>query len=102
MQTDKYQLQTTEIPKRAFKVSTDLIVEMPTSHYGNKNILVMVDNLTSWPMVKSIPDKEATTVANAIFEKLILEHGRTEILLSDNGKEFHKLHFGLCLPGIWD
>ena len=73
MQADKYQLQTTEIPKRAFaKVSIDLIVEMPTSHYGNKNILVMVDHLTSWPMVKTIPDKEATTVANAIFEKLIL------------------------------
>ena len=76
MQADKYQLRTTEIPKRAFaKVSIDVIVEMPTSHYGNKNILVMVDHLTSWPMVKAIPDKEATTVANAIFEKLILEHG---------------------------
>ena len=65
MQADKYQLQTTETPKRAFaKVSIDLIVEMPTSHYGNKNILVMVGHLTSWPMVKAIPDKEATTVTN--------------------------------------
>ena len=89
MQADKFQLQTTEIPKRAFaKMSIDLIVEMPTSYYGNKNILVMADHLTSWPIVKAIPDKEATTVANAIFEKLILEHGSPEILLSDNGKEF--------------
>ena len=89
MQADKYQLQMTEIPRRAFaKVSIDLIVEMPPSHYGNKNILVMVDHLTSWPMVKTIPDKEATTVAYAIFEKLILEHESPEILLSDNGKEF--------------
>ena len=48
----------------------------------------MVDHLTSWPMVKAIPDKEATTVANVIFEKLMLEHGSPEILLSDNGKEF--------------
>ena len=53
-----------------------------------KNILVMVDHLTSWLMIKAILDKEATTVANAIFEKLILEHGSPEILLSDNGKEF--------------
>ena len=46
MQADKYQLQTIEIPKRAFaKGSIDLIVEMPTAHYGNKNILVMVDHL---------------------------------------------------------
>ena len=31
---------------------------------------------------------EATTVGNAIFEKLILEHGAPEVLLSDNGKDF--------------
>ena len=89
MQADKYQLQTMEIPGRTFvKVSVDLIVELPTSHYHNKNILVMVDHLTGWPITKAIPSKEATTVANAIFEKLILEHGTPEVLLSDNGKEF--------------
>ena len=88
MQADKYQLQTMEIPGRAFaKVSADPIVELPTSHY-NKNILVMVDHLTGWPIAKAIPNKEATTVANAIFEKLILEHGIHEVLLSANGKEF--------------
>ena len=48
----------------------------------------MVDHLTSWPMVKDIPDKEITTVANAIYETLILEHTHLQILLSDNGKEF--------------
>ena len=48
----------------------------------------MVGHLTRWSMVKAIPDKEATTVANAIFEKLILDSGSLEILLSDNGKEF--------------
>ena len=89
MQADKYQLQTTEIPGRAFaKVSVDLIVELPTSHYHNNNILVMVDHLTGWPIAKAKPDMEATAVANAIFEKLILEHGAPEVLLSDNGKEF--------------
>ena len=89
IQADKYQLQTMEIPNRAFaKVTIDLIVEMPTSYYCNKNILVVVDHLTSWPMVKAIPNKEATTVANAIFDNLILEHGIPEILLSDNEKEF--------------
>ena len=89
MLADSGQLQTNQIPKRAFaKIAIDLIVKLPTSHYGNKNILVMADHLTGWPIVKAIPDKEATTVANAIFEKLILEHGVPEILLSDNGKEF--------------
>ena len=70
MQADKYQLQTMEIPVKALaKVSVDLIVELPTSHYHNKNILVMVDHLTGWPIAKVITDKEAAYVANAIFEK---------------------------------
>ena len=75
LQTDRYQLQTTEIPLKPFaKVSIDLVVDLPTSHNGNKNILVMVDHLTGWLMAKAIPDKEATTVARALYEKLILEH----------------------------
>ena len=62
----------TEIRRRAFaKVSADWIVELPTSHYSNKKILVMADHLIRWPIAKAIPDKEDTTVANAIFEKLI-------------------------------
>ena len=89
MQADKYQMQMTEVPWRAFaKVSNDLTVELPTSHYNNKNILVMVNHLTGWPTAKAIPDKESTTVAKTIFKKLTLEHGAPEVLLSDNGMEF--------------
>ena len=114
MQADKYQLQMTKIARRAFaRVSADLIVELPTSHYNNKtypdqgrfpflpnlecfkrifsiifSILVIVDHLTRWSIARAIPDKEATAVANAIFEKLILEQGANEVLLSYNGKEF--------------
>ena len=89
VQADKYQLQTTEIPLIPFaKVSIDLVVDLPTSHNGNKNILVTVDHLTGWPLAKAIPDKKAITVARAVYEKLILEHSSPEILLSDNGKEF--------------
>ena len=48
----------------------------------------MTDHLTGWPIATAIPDKEATTVANAIYKDLVLVHGCPEILLSDNGKEF--------------
>ena len=89
LQADKYQLQTTEIPKKAFaKVSIDLIIDLPVSYHGNKNILVMIDQLTSWPIAVAIPDKEATTIAKAVNTNLILQHGCPEIILSDNGKEF--------------
>ena len=54
MQAEKYQLQTTEIPKRIFtKVPIDLTVEIPTSHCGSKINLVMINHLISWPMVKA-------------------------------------------------
>ena len=88
LQADKYQLQTTEIPKPFAKGSIDLVVDLHTYHNGNRKILVMADHLTGWPMAKAIPEKEATTVTRAVYEKLILEHGSPEILLSDNGKEF--------------
>ena len=48
----------------------------------------MVDHLASWPIATAIPDKEATTVSNAIHKNLILQNGAPEILLSNNGKEF--------------
>ena len=81
MQADKYQLQTTEILKRAFgKVSINLIVDLLLFPNGNKNILVMVDQMTSWAIARAIPDKEATTIANAFYRYLILQHGVPEIL----------------------
>ena len=39
LHADKYQLQTTDIPNKAFaKVLIGLIVDLPVSHHGNKNI----------------------------------------------------------------
>ena len=48
----------------------------------------MTDHLTGWPIATAIPDKQATTAANAIYKDLVFVHGCPEILLSDNGKEF--------------
>ena len=50
----------------------------------------MIDQLTSWPISEAIPDKEATIIAKVVNTNLILQHGCTEIILSDNGKEFSK------------
>ena len=85
---DKYHLQTTEIPHQPFAiVSVDLIVDLPVSHKGNKNIVVMVDHLSGFLSAEAIPNKEAATVADAIY-KLILECTCPKVLLSANGKEF--------------
>ena len=82
LQGEKYQLQTTEIQKKPFaKVSIDLIVELPVSHSGTQKY--SCDDrihLTGWSIATAIPDKEATTVANAIYKDLVLVHGCPEIL----------------------
>ena len=86
---DKYQLETTEIPHQPFsKVGIDLIVELDISHKGNKNILVIIDHLSGFPIAIPIPNKEASTVVEAFYEHVILEFGCPNIILSDNGKEF--------------
>ena len=48
----------------------------------------MTDHLTRWPTATAIPEKEATTVANALYKDLVLVHGWQEILLREYGKEF--------------
>ena len=89
MTADKYQLETTEIPNQAFsKIGMDLIVELDVSHQGNKNILVIVDHLTSYPLAIPIPNKEAPTIADAFYNHFILQHGCPNEIVSDNGKEF--------------
>ena len=65
---DKHQLQTTDIFQTPFaKVSVDLIMELLVTHPGNKNIVVMVHHLSDWSSAKAFPDKEASTVADAIY-----------------------------------
>ena len=46
----------------------------------------MFDHLTGLPIAKAIPDKEDTTIGNAIYGKLILEHTYPKFS-SDNGKK---------------
>ena len=71
LQAEKYQLQTTEIPKKPFdKVSVDLIVELPVSHSGNKNILVMTDHLTGWPIATAIPEKRSHYSSKCYIQRL--------------------------------
>ena len=72
-------------------------MDLPVSHSSNKNILVITDHHTGWPIATAIPDKEATTVVNVIDKYLVLVHGYPEILLWDNGKEFtHDLLAYVC------
>lgn len=61
---------------------------MIKSQNENKYALTMLCELTKYLIVAPIPNKEANTVAKALFENLILRHGPIRILVSDQGSEY--------------
>ena len=69
-------------------VGIDLVGPVLESGSKNKYILTIVDHFTRWPIAVAIPDKKGKTIAKALYEHFIAEHGIPEKVLSDQGKEF--------------
>ena len=69
------------------RISLD-IKEMPPSIFGFKNILVCVCEQTNW--VKGIPlaSQEANVIADAIYFKIICEHGTPKAVICDEAPAF--------------
>ena len=65
----------------------DLQGKFPLS-FGNQYVMVVIDCFTRWLILVPIPDKKATTVADALFEHVIIAHSCFKRLLSDQGGEF--------------
>lgn len=68
-------------------VATDL-TKMPRSKRGNSYILVVQDYFTKYVDLYALPNQEATSVAQKIFEEFITQHGTPVTLHSDQGKQF--------------
>jgi hypothetical protein len=79
-------LPQTSMPNQ--RVHVDLFGPMKTSAKESKFLLCMTDAFSKYTEVIAIPNKEATTVANAIFTHWICRFGCPTIIHSDNGKEF--------------
>ena len=77
-------------------VSVD-VISFHKSDRGNSKVVVMTDHFTNWVEVKAVPDEKAETVADAIYEKIILQHSCPRRLLTDRGQCFRsKLLKRLC------
>ena len=64
---------------------------------NNLYLLVMVDYFTRYAEAISMPDRQASRVAKAIFTEWISRHGLMEILHSDQAQEFESdLQAELC------
>ena len=69
-------------------VSMDFLGPMPTTINGNKFLLVFIDYLTRWVEIVPCANRLASTVAEAIKSRIIVNHSTPEVLLSDNAPEF--------------
>ena len=77
----------TDTPLDTFdKVFLDTLGKMPTTPDGNKHILTMQDNLSTYCIVVLIPDISANTVAHAIAKHLFSQYGAPRVILTDRGE----------------
>jgi hypothetical protein len=70
------------------QVHADLFGPLKTSDSGKKFILCITDALTKYVELVPLPNKEADTVANAIFDKWYCRFGAPLDIVTDQGKEF--------------
>ncbi|MGV1013323.1 MAG: DDE-type integrase/transposase/recombinase, partial [Flavobacterium sp.] len=70
------------------RVAIDLMGPLRTSTQGKKYVLCMTDAFTKYAEITAVDNKEANTVARALFEKWICRFGCPVEFTSDNGKEF--------------
>jgi transposase InsO family protein len=76
---------TTDINQR---VGMDLFGPLKTSGSGKAYVLCLTDTHSKFMELAALPNKEASTVVNAVFEKWICRYGLPYEFISDNGKEF--------------
>jgi hypothetical protein len=70
------------------RIHADLFGPLKTSDRGKKFILCITDSFTKYVELVAIENKEATTVANAIFDRWICRFGTPLDIITDRGKEF--------------
>jgi len=70
------------------RVCFDLMGPLRTSSSGKKFVLCITDAFTKYAEMVAVDNKEAPTVARAIFERWICRFGTPLEFYSDNGREF--------------
>jgi hypothetical protein len=82
-------LQPLPIPERPnWRIHADLFGPMLTADSNKKFILCITDAFTKYAMVTSIQNKNAETVADAIFKECFCKFGILAQIHTDGGKEF--------------
>jgi len=69
-------------------VSIDLWKAGAKSKDGNEYVLTVIDGFTKFAWALPIPNKEAKTVASALYHRVLVPEGMPARLISDQGTEF--------------
>lgn len=70
------------------RIYIDLVTDLPKTISGNIHILSMMDDLSRFVDFVAIPNQEANTVAEALFEQIISRYTLPKEILSDQGANF--------------
>ncbi|XP_036340595.1 uncharacterized protein K02A2.6-like [Rhagoletis pomonella] len=78
------------------KLYVDLIGPYPRSKKGNIGILIVLDHLTKYPLLKAVRNFNTTPICD-YSKDLFSLFGTPEIVLTDNGKQFKSQQFNSLL-----
>ncbi|XP_038047480.1 uncharacterized protein K02A2.6-like [Patiria miniata] len=81
-------LVTMKVPDAFERVSVDVLGPLPITTFGNRYVLCFTDHCTRWPILVPLATTNAATIARALFDYVICEHGCPVTLLSDRGANF--------------
>ena len=74
-----------------------LFLSLETGKGGYENILVVTDAFTKFSWAFPTRNQKATTVANLLWERILMHYGFPKCLHSDQGRDFEsRLIKGLC------
>jgi len=68
-------------------------IGMDLFHLLGKDYLLVVDYLTKWPVVKSLPSDTTSKSITQCLKEVFADFGRPEVVISDNGPQFSGYDF---------
>ncbi|KAI3650144.1 hypothetical protein MP228_005001, partial [Amoeboaphelidium protococcarum] len=66
----------------------DFVQDLALTKSGNRHIVTAIDYATRWVVAKAVPNRDAATVANFIYEEIVTNYGSPIEILSDRAKSF--------------
>ncbi|KAG1282954.1 hypothetical protein G6F66_011024 [Rhizopus arrhizus] len=76
------------IPTAFSRWHLDFVGELPLTQKGNRWLLTAVDFSTNWPIARAVPDATAETVADFIYEEIVMKFGCPTEIVTDRGANF--------------